>query len=375
MYRETFLEIDADRLEHNLRVFRNLIHPKTRILANLKGNAYGMDAVLIGQLLEQQNIDYFSVAYINEGIRLRKADIKGNIIVFNPSLDNFEDLISYNLEPEVSSIEYLKKLIAFLERKNIKQYPIHLKLDTGMKRAGIEEKDLDELIKLLKDTLTTNVKSVFSHLAASEEPSKDTLTRKQFRLFDKMTNTLENRLNRPFFRHILNTAGVFRFPEKQYDMIRPGLGIFGYNLIEKNKKELLPIARLLTKINQIKTLKKGEALGYNHLFVAPEDQTKVALLPIGYADGLNRKLGNGRWSVKIRNKECPIIGAISMDTLSIDITSIEAKAGDEVVIFDNDKDVYKMANILDTIPYEITTSLSSRVEKRLTRIIHRNNIN
>ncbi len=365
MFRETFLEINAHNLEHNLDVFRELIHPETRILANLKGNAYGMDAVLIGEFLEKKNIDYFSVAYVNEGIRLRKAGIKGKILVFNPSIDHFIDLLTHNLEPEVSSIHYLEKLMAFLAQNNIYHFPIHIKLDTGMKRAGIEDFELEKLISILQHTPYVNIKSVFSHLAAAEDPSKDTFTLNQFTLFDKMTKELESSLKQSFFRHILNTAGVFRFPERQYDMIRPGLGIFGYNMVKNPQKKLFPIARFVTKINQIKTLLKGESLGYNQGFTATKDNTKVALLPLGYADGINRKLGHGKWKVKIKGKECPIVGVVSMDTLSVDISDVPSKTGEEVVIFDKHKDVYKMAEILDTIPYEIITSISSRVERVL----------
>ena len=364
MPRETYLEIDAKRLRHNLEVFRNLIHPSTQILANLKGNAYGMDAVLIGKFLETNGIKYFSVAFINEGIHLRNAGIKGNLLVFNPSMENFEELLKYQLEPEVSSLHYLKKLIAFLNTKKITNFPIHLKLDTGMHRAGIEPEELKELISILFSTKTIKVQSVFSHLAAAEDSNKKEFTQKQFELFDKMTGLLQDQLKVPFFRHILNTAGVFNYPERQYDMIRPGLGIFGYNLIKEKQKDLLPIARLKTKINQIKTLEKGESVGYNNRFIAPQNETKIALLPIGYADGLSRNLGNGKWKVRIKNKNASIIGNVSMDTLSIDISGLDCQIEDEVVIFDNQEDIYKMAELLNTIPYEITTRLTPRVEKR-----------
>jgi len=364
MPRETYLEIDAKRLKHNLQVFRNLIHPSTQILANLKGNAYGMDAVLIGKYLEKNGIKYFSVAYINEGIRLRKAGIKSNLLVFNPSLENFEELLNYQLESEVSSLYYLKKLIAFLEKKEIIAYPIHIKLDTGMHRAGIELKEIEELISILINTKFIKVQSVFSHLAAAEDPNKKEFTEKQFSLFDQMTSRLENALKVPFIKHILNTAGVFNFPEKQYDMIRPGLGIFGYNLIKSNQKDLLPIAKLKTKINQIKELKKGESVGYNNQFIAKHNNTKIALLPVGYADGISRNLGNGKWNVRIKNKTVPIIGNVSMDTLSIEISGLDCEVEEDVIIFNNEEDVYQMAELLNTIPYEITTRLTSRVEKR-----------
>lgn len=359
------MEIDKARLEHNLDVFRSLIKPETQILANLKGNAYGLGASLIGRTLEKLGIDYFSVAFINEGMDLRKAGIKSNILVFNPSLFHFKELIEYELEPEVSSIYYLRKLIEFLKIKKIKKYPVHIKLDTGMHRAGIEEKELDSLIDLIHHSEEIKVKSIFSHLAAAEDPDKDDFTKQQFELFDRFTSNIKQKTGEDFFRHILNTAGVFRFTEKQYEMIRPGLGIFGYNLIEKPHKELLPIAQLKTNINQIKTLQKGESAGYNNRFTAIKDNTTIALLPLGYADGIDRRLGNGNWKVHINGKEAPIIGAVSMDTMSIDISGIKCNPGDEVIVFDNKDDIYKMAALLESIPYEMTTRLTNRVERRL----------
>ncbi len=366
MQRVTHLEIDSTRLSHNLNVFRSKIRPETKILANLKGNAYGMGANIIGKFLEKKGIDYFSVAYINEGVDLRKQGIQSKLIVFNPSHENFQDLIDYHLEPEVSSLGYLKKLISYLKNKKTKKFPIHIKLDTGMHRAGIEEKEITKLISIIKQSNETiSIKSVFSHLASAEDPKKDSFTQTQFDLFDKLTAQIKNQISSDFFRHILNTAGIFRFPERQYDMIRPGLGIFGYSLVTDKKNPLLPIAQLKTKINQIKTLDKGESVGYNNKFIATKNNTKIALLPLGYADGIDRNLGNNNWKVSINNKLAPIVGNISMDTLSIDITDIPCKSGDEVIIFNNENDVYKATKKLNTIPYEIITRFSNRVERIL----------
>ncbi len=365
MLRETRLEIDARNLDKNLEVFRKLIRPGTKILANLKGNAYGMGAPLIGKYLEEKNIDYFSVAYLNEGIALRKSGIKAKILVFNPALFHFEALITYKLEPEVSSLHYLEKLISFLREKRIKNFPVHIKFDTGMHRAGIEMDEIYKLIEILKKSPEIKLQSIFSHLAAAEDPAKDAFTWNQFKSFDKIIELLQTHIPYSFFKHILNTAGVFRFPEKQYDMIRPGLGIFGYNLVEKNQKDLYPIGVLKTAINQIKTLKKGESAGYNQKFIAPKDHTKIALLPIGYADGFPRKAGNGKWKVSLGGKRVPVIGNVSMDTISIDVTGISCNPGDEVVIYDNKDDIYKMARLLQSIPYEVTSSVTARVERIL----------
>ena len=360
--RETYLEIDLSRVEFNLNVFRKKIRPETKILANLKGNAYGTDAILLGKFLEQKNIDYFSVAYINEGVRLRKAGIQAKLLVFNPSTENIQALIDFDLEPEVSSLRYLNILIDFLRQKNIKNFPIHIKLDTGMHRAGIMEDELDELIELLKNSKEIKIQSLFTHLAASEDPDEDDFTIKQLELFEKFSKKIKDKTGQDFFKHALNSAGVFRFPQYQMDMIRPGLGIFGYNLVKNPDMELKPIARLLTKINQIKYLSTGESVGYNRKFIARKP-AKIALLPLGYADGISRKLGNGNWKVHINGKQAPIVGNVSMDTISIDVTGIDCKPGDEVIIFDNEKDVYRMSEKLETIPYEIITSITQRVPR------------
>ena len=363
--RETRLEIDRKKILHNLEVFRSIIHPDTQILVNLKGNAYGLGAVEIGKLLEQEQISYFSVAYINEGILLRKNGIQTHLIVFNPSFEHFQPLVEYKLEPEVSSIAYLQKLINFLKANNIRYFPVHLKLDTGMHRAGIMPHELESLIDLLKRQNQVKIQSVFSHLAASEDPGEDDFSHSQIRLFEQMSNQLSQSLPYTFFRHLLNTAGVFRFPQAQYDMIRPGLGIFGYNLIRQSENPLLPVAQWSTRINQIKTLSKGESVGYNCNYTAPADNTKIALLPVGYADGLNRLLGQGKYQVLCKSKRAPIIGNISMDTCSIDVTGTDCQAGDQVILFNRKQDVYRMASLLNTIAYEIITGITQRVIRKI----------
>ncbi len=362
MLRETFLEIDFKRLAHNLDVFRQKIRPETKILANLKGNAYGMDAILLGKFLEQKNVDYFSVAYINEAVRLRKAGIKAKLLIFNPSTENIQALIDYDLEPEVSSLRYLNILIDFLKHKNITGFPVHIKLDTGMHRAGIMQNELNELINLLQ-AKQIQVKSVFSHLSAAEDTNEDKFTLNQIKNFEKMSDFIKKNINDKFFRHLLNTAGVFRFAAYQFDMIRPGLGIFGYNLVKSNVSDLQPIAQFKTKINQIKILQQNETVGYNRNYKVEGKTARIALLPVGYADGLSRKLGQNNWKVSVNGKPVPIVGNVSMDTISIDVTEAECQAGDEVIIFDNKDDVYRMANLLKTICYEVISSITYRVPR------------
>ncbi len=360
--RESYIEIDSNRLKHNLRIIKNRLQPGTKILANLKGNAYGLGAYGIGKLLEQAGIDYFSVAYINEAVNLRQKGIQTNLLVFNPSFENFEEIVTYKLEPEVSSLTYLNTLIKFLSAHNITGFPVHIKLDTGMHRAGIMPGEINTLIQILIQNKNVTVKSVFSHLAAAEDPEEDDFTLAQIQTFERITGKMADQLNDTFFKHLLNTAGIFRFPEAQYEMVRPGLGIFGFNMITGQEKVLKPVARLITKINQIKDLKDGDTVGYNRRFKVTGNR-RIGLLPLGYADGIDRRLGYGNLYVRCKNYKIPVAGTISMDTISIDLTGTPCRQGDEVIVYDNDDSIYKIARFLDTIPYEIISRLSKRLPK------------
>ena len=362
--RESFLEIDSRCLQHNLHIFKKKLSSNTRILANLKANAYGIGAFETGQILEQAGVSYFSVAFINEGIYLREKGIHTNLLVFNPSFEHFQELIDYRLEPEASSIRYLEVLKSYLDSKKINNFPVHLKLDTGMHRAGMMPDEMPSLIKLLKNQNTIQVKSVFSHLAAAEDPNEDDFTKYQIRLFEQMTGQLHKELPYKFFRHLLNTAGAFRFPEAQYDMIRPGLGLFGYHLMPDARKELQPIVQLKTKINQVKVLHQGDTVGYNRNFTVTGEQ-RIGLLPLGYADGIDRRLSKLQHFVKCRGYQLPVAGNISMDTMSIDLTGTACKQGDTVTVIDNKKDIYELAAKLDTVPYEIITGFSRRLIRKV----------
>ena len=360
--RESYIEIDHNRLIYNLQVIKRQLQHNTQILANLKANAYGLGAYEIGRVLEQENIAYFSVAYINEGVFLRQKGITTNLLVFNPSFETFDALVDFHLEPEVSSLTYLKALSQYLKSKNLQHFPIHLKLDTGMHRAGIRPEEMNALIELLKNNKSVSVKSVFSHLAAAEDPREDNFTLQQIQTFESLSKKLSEKLPESFFRHLLNTAGVFRFPQAQYDMVRPGLGLFGYNMIDGQEKKLLPVARLKTKINQIKNLESGDTVGYNRRFKSTGNN-RVGLLPLGYADGVDRRLGYETFYVKCRGHKIPVIGTISMDTMSIDLTNTPCQQGDEVIVFDHDHSLYDIAKQLETIPYEIIAGLTRRLKR------------
>ena len=362
--RESHIEIDSKRLTHNLQEIKNRLQSGTKILANLKGNAYGLGAYEIGKIFEQWGFAYFSVAYINEAVTLRQKGIKTNLLVFNPSFDNFDELITYHLEPEVSSLAYLNTLINYLSTQNITGFPVHIKLDTGMHRAGIMPEELYKLILILQQNKNIVVKSVFSHLAAAEDPKEDAFTLSQIQTFESMTQKMADNLNDAFFRHLLNTAGIFRFPQAQFDMARPGLGLFGFNMVAGQEDSLQPIARVKTKINQVKELKAGDTVGYNRRYKVTGNK-RIGLLPIGYADGIDRRLGNGNFYVKCNGYKIPIAGTVSMDTISIDLTGTPCKQGDEVIVFDNDQSIYDIARQLNTIPYEIITGLTKRLPRKV----------
>ncbi len=362
--RESYIEIDGNRLKHNLNLIKKHLDPGTKILANLKANAYGLGAYEIGSFLEQSEVTYFSVAYINEAIALRQKGIHTNLLVFNPSFDSFDELITYNLEPQIGSLAYLNKLTEYISRGNITGLPVHIKLDTGMHRAGIMPEELYKLIQILQQNKNIVVKSVFSHLAAAEDPEEDAFTRKQIETFELITNKLSANLNSKFFRHLLNTAGIFRFPQARYDMVRPGLGLFGLYPVAGQEDSLQPIARVKTKINQIKELKAGDTVGYNRRYKVT-DNKRIGLLPLGYADGIDRRLGNGNFYVKCKGYNIPVVGTINMDSINIDLSDTPCRQGDEVIVFDNDRSIYDIACRLNTIPYEIIAGLSERLPRKI----------
>ncbi len=365
---ETVLEINIDALVHNLNYFRSKLKRGTRTMAMVKAFSYGSGSFEIANVLQFYHADYLAVAYADEGVELRKAGIHLPVMVMSPEEHGLDTLLKFNLEPEIYNLRILRLLKETIERNQTSSQEairVHIKLDTGMHRLGFEENDLDELISFLIADPGIHVQSIFSHLAASEDPAEDNFTRDQIRIFLEMSNKITQSLDYPVMRHVLNSAGISRFPEAQFDMVRLGIGLYGVGMDEEEQSALRNVSTLKSVITQIKHVRAGDTIGYNRKGKAARDMV-IAIVPIGYADGLNRRLGNGAGTLFIHGRPAPIIGNICMDLTMIDITDLTSSdilEGDEVVIFGEIHPVTKLARQIGTIPYEVLTSISRRVKR------------
>jgi len=359
---ETVLEINLNAISHNLNFFKSKLNPYTKLMVMVKAFSYGNGGFEVAKLLSHHKVDYLGVAFADEGISLRLAGINLPIMVMNPENTSFPSIIQHELEPEIYSIKGLNAFLKLAEQKKLKKFPIHLKLDTGMHRLGFEEENLNELLAKLKDNNTVEVKSILSHLAASDNMKFIDFTLSQIKLFEKMSSQIMQELQINPIRHLLNTSGITNFYQAQYDMVRLGIGLYGVSNDEEEQKLLENVGTLKSIISQIRTIDVGESVGYGRKFQAVIP-TKIATIPIGYADGISRHWGNGIGYVVIKNKKAPIIGSICMDMLMVDITGIECKEGTETIVFGEMPSVSYMAKRLDTIPYEIMTSISQRVKR------------
>ncbi|MFH1936140.1 MAG: alanine racemase, partial [Bacteroidota bacterium] len=367
---ETVLEINLDALVHNLNFFRAKLNPEVQTMAMVKAFSYGSGSFEIANLLQFHQVDYLAVAYADEGVELRKAGITMPIMVMSPEEQSLDALLAWNLEPEIYSMRILRMLEETVKRNDgssIQKVRFHLKLDTGMHRLGFCESDLEELIGWLKQNPPYRVRSIFSHLAASEEAGQDAFTREQFSRFLEMSGRITSGLDYPVLLHILNSAGISRFPEMQLNMVRLGIGLYGIGFNEEEQRLLRNVSRLRTVITQIKRIRKGETVGYNRKGVAERD-TVIAVVPVGYADGLNRRLGNGCGQMLVGGQLVPLIGNVCMDLCMLDITGIVdtgtgIEEGQEVVVFGDGLPLSNLADTLQTIPYEIMTGISRRVKR------------
>lgn len=359
---ETVLEINLNAISHNLNFYKSKLKPSTKIMVMVKAFGYGSGSFEIAKLLAHHKVDYLGVAFADEGIALRNAGIEMPIIVMNPENSAFSAMIAYHLEPEIYSPAVLKTFITLAQQKNLSNYPIHIKLDTGMHRLGFEENNLDDLITVLKNNNFVSVKSIFSHLSASDGPEFNDFTLQQIHTFDRWSQKIVSELNITPIRHILNTSGIYNFPDYQFDMVRLGIGLYGVGNDEEEMKHLENVGTLKTVILQTKEIQAGESVGYSRKFMATQT-TKTATIPIGYADGIPRSWGNQKGYVMIKNQKAPIIGNICMDMLMVDITGIDCKEGDTVIIFGQQPRVTEIAKTIGTIPYEILTSISHRVKR------------
>jgi alanine racemase len=355
----TVMEINLNALVNNLNVYRNSLYPGTRVMAMVKAFSYGSGSHEIAKTLEYHRVDYLTVAYADEGVVLRKAGVKTPIMVMNPEPGSFLNLAEFNLEPEIYNRYILDDLLNHVEGG---ETGIHLELDTGMRRLGFDEQELDALLAVLKKNPNLIVKSVFSHLAASDENKHDLFTWEQIEKFEQMSSYLIRSLGYPVLRHILNSCGITRFPEAQFDMVRLGIGLYGVDPSAKFQSQLENVGSLKTIISQLRKIKAGESVGYSRKGQVKEDAT-IAVVAIGYADGLDRGLSNGNGHMLVNGKPAPIVGNICMDMTMLDVSRIDCKEGDEVLVFGKDLPITELAKNIDTIPYEILTGISQRVRR------------
>ena len=359
---ETVLEINLNAISHNLTFYKSKLDPRTKMMVMVKAFGYGNGGFEIAKLLEHHKVDYLGVAFADEGISLKNAGIRVPIMVLNPETTSFAAIIQHHLEPEIYSVKGLKAFLKIAEQKKLKHFPIHIKIDTGMHRLGFEEDNLEDLIQILKGNETVQIKSILSHMATSDDLNHDAFSKSQIALFEKLSTQIQIELNIKPILHILNTSGITNYPEAQYDMVRLGIGLYGISNDEEEQKELENVGTLKSVISQIRTIDKGESVGYGRRFIA-DRSTKVATIPIGYADGIRRSWGNGVGYVTINGKQAKIIGSICMDMLMVDVTDIDCKEGNTVIVFGENPTVPFMAKQLNTIPYEILTSISQRVKR------------
>jgi len=357
----TVLEIDLNKITHNLNFYRARLKPNVKTMVMVKAFAYGSSSHEIANWLEFQNVDYLAVAYADEGVVLRQHGIKLPIMVMNPDPRSFELLHQHKLEPELYSKEIFQDYASYT-RNYQSALKVHLKLDTGMHRLGFESHELEQLIDLLKQNPQLKVASIFSHLAASDEASHNGFSAQQALSFKKSADEIIESLGYKPLLHLLNSSGISRFPDYQFDMVRLGVGLYGIDTTGLHPNELKPVSQLRTVISQIKHVKRGDSVGYSRKGVANEDM-KIATISIGYADGFNRKFSQGVGKVMIGGKLAPVIGNVCMDMTMVDVSNIDCKAGEEVIVFGDKPSISEMANSIGTIPYEILTNISERVKR------------
>ena len=357
---ETILEINLNALVDNLNYYRNKLKPETKMVCMVKASAYGAGSFEIAKTLEDQRVDYLAVAVADEGADLRKAGISSPIIIMNPEITAFKTMFDYRLEPEVYSFHLLEELIKAAEREGVTSFPIHVKIDTGMHRLGFAPDEVPRLVERLHRQTAVIPRSVFSHLVGSDAERFDAFTHQQIEAFDRASRMLQEGFKHKILRHICNTAGIERCPEAQFDMVRLGIGLYGID--PYSNRILHNVTTLKTTILQIHDVPADETVGYSRKGVLARD-SRIAAIPIGYADGLNRHLGNGHAYCLVNGKKAPYVGNICMDVCMVDVTDIDCKEGDKVVVFGDSLPVTVLSDILDTIPYEILTGVSNRVKR------------
>jgi alanine racemase len=347
----------------NLNFYRSKLKPSVKVMAMVKAFSYGSGTFEVANMLQYNKVDYLAVAYIDEGVALRKTGITLPVMVLNPEASAFDKLSEYKLEPVIYSFGLFDDYIKFAQDTNVLNYPVHIKIDTGMHRLGFENVEVETLCDLLEENKYIRVQSVFSHLSASEATEHDEFTSTQIARFEKATKQIEGVLNYKVIKHISNTAGIIRWPNAQYDMVRLGIGLYGIDsAVPANNSGLQPIATLKTSVSQVKKVLAGETISYGRSGSLAKDG-KIATVRIGYADGYLRAFGNGVGKMLIKGKPVPTVGNITMDMCMLDVSAVDVREGDEVIVFDGQLRIEELAKQIGTIPYEILTNVSQRVKR------------
>ncbi len=359
---QTVLEINLNAITNNLKVYQQQLKPGVKLMAMVKAFSYGSGSFEIANLLQFQKVDYLAVAYADEGVELRRAGITLPIMVMNAEESTFDMLVQFNLEPELYSFGILNAFENYLQQSGINNYPVHIKLDTGMHRLGFIAAEMEELCKKISAGETFKIQSVFSHLAASDSNAHDDFTKQQEKLFLKSCSDIEKNISYPFLKHIANTSAIHRHKNLQLDMVRLGIGLYGVDANKTIQQQLKSVSTLKTTISQIKKIKAGESIGYSRRGIAEKDSV-IATVRIGYADGYPRNLSNGIGKMWVNKKLVSVIGSVCMDMTMLDITDVDAKEGDDVIVFGEKLPVSELAEWAGTIPYEILTGISQRVKR------------
>ncbi|NJX13919.1 alanine racemase [Tamlana crocina] len=359
---QTVLEINLKALSQNLKHLQSKLQPNTKFMAVVKAFAYGNDPCEIAHFLENLNVDYFAVAYTNEGVALRESGITKPILVLHPQTVNFKELIEHCLEPALYNNKILDEFLEVASAEKLNHYPVHIKFNTGLNRLGFSENDVNSIASKLKNTEAVKVESIFSHLAASEDLNEKAFTQNQIERFNNISNRFTEAIGYQPILHMCNTSGILNYPEAHFDMVRSGIGLYGFGNSEKENQFLKPIGTLKTVISQIHQIEKGESVGYNRGFISNK-LTKTATLPIGHADGIGRQYGKGKGYVTINNQKAYIVGNVCMDMIMVDVSNIDCQEGDEVVVFNGETTAENLADTANTISYELITSISQRIKR------------
>lgn len=359
--KKTILEIDLNALEHNFNVISSKLKPTTKFMAVVKANGYGSDSLEIAKKLESLNIDYLAVAFASEGVELRKSGIKTPILILLPQVESIKNIINFNLEPSLYSFYFLENFVKYINDKKIEEWPCHLKINTGLNRVGFSKGEIQNAIEKIKNCKPIKLVGIYSHLAATDDLNETEFTNSQIDLFKKISSEIKSQISYKSILHMSNTSGIFNYPECEFDMVRAGIGLYGYNNFLNN--ELLPVLSLKSVISQIILCNKGSSVGYNRSFNCKED-TRIGVVPIGHADGISRSFSKNMYVI-VNGKKAKVVGNICMDVLMVNLNGINSNEGDKVIVFDSKNNAEDFAKSVETISYEVLTNLSNRIERKI----------